>query len=256
MSCLAVEQPEHLVALSAFALDKFEVTVGRFRAFVEAGAGTQANPPAAESGAHPLIPGSGWDSVWNLQLAPQSAELLDGLKCDAALQTWRDAPGTAAQESHPINCVTWFDAFAFCIWDGGRLPTEAEWEYAAGGGDENRIYPWGDDVAEPLPANYDGTDGSPFVVVGSHPSGDGRWGHSDLAGSMWELVFDYYKDDFYTDTRFGCSDCANLTPSSERIGRGGSWFTSAAYSRSAFRAYSAADSRLFNLGFRCARSVP
>jgi formylglycine-generating enzyme required for sulfatase activity len=72
-----------------------------------------------------------------------------------------------ANDQYPMNCVNWYEAFAFCIWDGGRLPTEAEWEYAAAGGDENRIYPWGNDVAEPLPASYAATGNSPRIAVGS-----------------------------------------------------------------------------------------
>jgi len=250
MTCYAHEQPEHSATVSSFALDKYEVTVGRFRAFVDAGGGTQLSPPVAGSGAHPLIAGSGWDSAWDALLPADQAALMSGLACDGNV-TWTDTPNT--NEAYPLNCVNWYEAFAFCIWDGGRLPTEAEWEYAAAGGDENRVYPWGDDVTEPLPANYDQADRSPFVAVGSYPDGNGRWGHADLAGSMLEWVLDWYADDWYTTTQFGCADCANLATASLRMGRGGSWDYVAHPLRAAYRSLGAPTSHSDIFGFRCSR---
>ena len=129
-------------------------------------------------------------------------------------------------EARPISCITWYQAIAFCIQEGKRLPTEAEWEYAAAGGSEQRVYPWGNDPPSVELAVYgckfDGQDdcsNADLPVVGSAPKGAGRWGHLDLAGSVWEWVLDVYAP--YSDTL--CDNCANLnvTAAEGRVFRGG-----------------------------------
>jgi sulfatase modifying factor 1 len=124
--------------VSPFTLDKYEVTVGRMRAFVDAGGVTKLAPPATGAGAHPKIPGSGWNPVWNVFLPADVAALRTTLV--RSVPTWTDQPG--ANEHLPINNVSWFVASAFCAWDGGRLPTYAEMNFASAGGSEQRVYPW------------------------------------------------------------------------------------------------------------------
>jgi formylglycine-generating enzyme len=249
--------------VSAFRLDKYEVTVGRFRAFVEAGMGTRMNAPAAGSGAHASITGSGWDVSWNGSLVVDKTALVAAVKCDSTFQTWTDAP--AANEHRPMNCVTWYEAMAFCAWDGGYLATEAEWNYAATGGGEQRAYPWSSPAGALTPldgshASYkDGTncegDGAAgcaladLVAVGSKPLGDGRWGQSDLAGNVFEWTLDWYAS--YATL---CANCANLTMSSTRVFRGGSFYDGATYLRAGYRFNNTPTTRLVFLGVRCART--
>jgi sulfatase modifying factor 1 len=78
----------HLATVGDFRLDKYEVTVGRFRAFVNAGEGTQASPPLPGAGVHKKIPGSGWSATWNAKLATDNAALIAALKCNPTYQTW------------------------------------------------------------------------------------------------------------------------------------------------------------------------
>ena len=241
--------------VSDFYLDKYEITVGRFRQFVNAGMGTQASPPAA--GAGEGIPGSGWDTTWKTNLAATTAALTTNLKCYAGYQTWTDTAGS--NESMPVNCLDWYTAFAFCAWDGGRLPTEAEWNYAAAGGSDQRYYPWS------VPATSTTIDDSYAVYCGGScnstqnvgsksPTGDGRWGQTDLAGNVWEWTLDWY--DTY---QVLCNNCANITDASAsyRVVRGGYFDYFASFLRSAYRYFYYSpwfDYSLYGVGARCART--
>ncbi|MFW5739298.1 MAG: formylglycine-generating enzyme family protein [Myxococcota bacterium] len=252
-ACASSEIPEHEVTVSAFQLDTFEVTVGRFRRFVDSFAG----PPAPGSGAHPHVPGSGWLATWDTSLPDSKQSLSAVLRCDASLATWSVAP--ADRELLPVNCVTWYEAFAFCAWDGGRLPTEAEWELAASGGTENRLFPWGEDLPSTTTATYDCTyDGvtgcsiDDLLPVGRLLSGRSRWGQYDLAGNAGEWVFDAYAADWYSALGATCVDCANATSTSSRVGRGGSAFSLVDYLRSAARSSLPPGLRSHMVGFRCA----
>jgi formylglycine-generating enzyme len=242
-----------------FNLDNYEVTVGRFRAFINAYPAWHPPAPHVGDGAHTGIAYTGWGDpqVPTWDLPANVTDFTDGLKSCNAESTWRDLPGEGippGQENWPINCVTWYEAFAFCIWDGGYLPTEAEWEYAAAGGTQENIYPWGNDGTEPLPANYADAQvaGTQFMVVGSYiTQGTGvRWAHEDLAGSMAEWVFDGYVQPFATNT---CDNCAETTTVTDRGLRGGSYISHASELRAAFRGNSVPTYRYSWAGFRCAR---
>ena len=254
--------------ISPFVLDKYVVTVGRFRAFVAAGEGTQASPPETEAGGrmlNGLAAQGGWDPSWDSNLVGNSTALIAAVQCYATQQTWTDAAG--ANESLPINCVTWYEAQAFCIWDGGYLPTEAEWDFAAAGGAEQRAYPWssppGSTTIDCAYTNYSADPPNTYCSsapggfanrVGSEsPQGDGLWGHADLEGNMFEWALDWYVDPYPTTT---CDDCANLTPTSLRAIRGGGFNTDASVLRTSRRlVLDPPTTRFINVGFRCARHV-
>lgn len=241
--------------VTAFYLDRYEVTVGRFKQFIAAGQGVATAPPAAGAGAHPLLAASGWNSTWKQYLAKDAATLETGL-ASCVPSTWGRA------DNLPLNCVNWYEAFAFCAWDGGYLPTEAEWNFAASGGDEQRAYPWSVPPESTtidctyantsLPSGYCVGDLEP---VGAHsPQSDGRWGHADLAGNVWEKVLDYYVGDSaggYANA--SCSDCANLAPDTTRAVRGGGWNGDHSVARVAYRYYDPPMDRYIEMGMRCAR---
>jgi sulfatase modifying factor 1 len=250
--------------ISDFRLDKYEVAVGRFRAFVAEGLGTQTKHPDTGAGEHKNLPGSGWEASWNSFLAPDTAALMAALKSDTCTsqtsKTWTDVPGH--NENLPINCVTWYEAMAFCAWDGGYLPTEAEWNYAASGGGDQRAFPWstppGDTTIDISHASYgcsadgkSGCDLSDIVAVGTKTAGDGRWGQSDLAGNVAERLLDYGVPPYSTP----CVDCANLKigTTENRIFRGGGYNGFPDNLRTALRFGTPPNQRDPYGGFRCAR---
>jgi formylglycine-generating enzyme required for sulfatase activity len=248
-----LNEPLYPATVSDFRLDTYEITVGRFRAFVEAGKGAQGDPPLPGSGAHPAIPGSGWDAAWTAELTTDTAALKTALKCGPQW-FWTDNPGP--NERHPIHCVLWFEAFAFCAWDGGRLPTEAEWNYAATGGSEQRQYPWGAMIDESKASYMCLGDGSPgcsmddFLAVGSRsPAGDGKWGHIDMAGNVGERVLDWF-----LQYPIPCMDCASVSSSeTKRAFRGGTaWSADVLVSNDAVSA-DFPYNRNSSVGARCAR---
>ncbi|HEV3193173.1 MAG TPA: SUMF1/EgtB/PvdO family nonheme iron enzyme [Polyangiaceae bacterium] len=237
--------------IADFVLDKYEVTVGRFRNFVSAYTG----PPLEGAGKHPMIGGSGWQSSWNGSLPADATTLAASLDCSTNFSSW-----AGNSDQLPMNCVNWYMAFAFCAWDGGRLPTESEWQYATAGGSENRPYPWGTDPVDSNHALYgfcpNGTSCNccslaDLLSVGSKQAGAGKWGHEDLAGSLHEWTLDWYSPTFPPTSP--CNNCANLGSGTDRAFRGGGWFSTpteiTAARRNGYRPEFAAQ----DYGFRCAR---
>jgi formylglycine-generating enzyme required for sulfatase activity len=154
--------------------------------------------------------------------------------------------------------VSWYDAYAFCIWDGAFLPSEAEWNYAASGGSQQRVYPWGSTAPGPN-ANlavygcyYNGTGMCTGVTniapVGSVAAGNGRYGQADLAGNVVEWTLDSYAS--YVAP---CDDCAYLDVKKFRALRSGA-FGYAVVDRASQRETRAPDYLDDYDGFRCARS--
>ena len=257
------EQPEHTVTLSPYLLDTHEVTVGRFRRFVEAYTGA---PPAADAGTQPKIPGSGWEKDWNPLLPTSQAELRKRLAADilndnADLKTWTDSASTS--ECRPINGIDWYLAFAFCIWDQGRLPSEAQWEFAASGGDRERLFPWGKKAPDKLAVfacNYFGepscTAGDLPNVGSKSPAGDGFFGHADLAGSLSEPTRDAYLANFYTSPQATGTDIVNIAfyGGNQQITlRGGNYHSPGTDIRGVVRQTWAVVDRSSLVGVRCAR---
>jgi sulfatase modifying factor 1 len=243
------------------------VTVGRFRRFVNAWNGGAGYTPPAGSGKHSHLNGGsglsatgggyepGWVTSDSSNIAPTNANLA----CGSPYYTWTNTAGS--QENLPINCVNWWEAYAFCIWDGGFLPSEAEWEYAAAGGSQQREYPWG--TAAPGTASqyaiygcyYPGGSGSCSNVantnispVGFAASGAGLWGQLDLAGNMWEWNLDWYAA--YASS----TDGADFTATTTRVLRGSYFVNPASSLLPTNRHDDLPSARDETFGLRCART--
>lgn len=250
--------------VNSYRLDTYEVTVGRFRKFVQTfdtyrGAGN----PTAGAGTHPLIANSGWDATW--PLAASAAELTTNLNCgDPAYRTWTDTVG--ANETLPVGCVNWYESAAFCAWDGGRLPTDAEWNLAAAGGAQQRVFPWSSPPSSTtlsltnaayacwLDGDYNSCTINDVATVGQFPAGLGRYLQADLAGNVWEWNLDWYESAQVNP----CVNCANLSPAVQqfRVVRGGSFQSLGGTNtnlRSSRRSITAPSLRDPNVGLRCAR---
>jgi formylglycine-generating enzyme required for sulfatase activity len=237
------ESPMHEVTVSSFWMDKHEVTVTEFKKFVNAtGYKTEAEK-------------FGWSGVFDMKT--RRWEKVDGAD-------WRhpDGPGSPALSDEPVTQVSWNDAAAYARWAKKRLPTEAEFEFAARGGLARKKYPWGDELRpqNKLLANWwQGTfpqhDTGEDDYVGRAPVGrfpPNGFGLYDIVGNVWEWCADWFDHNYYAES-------TRVTPSGpqngeERVIRGGSWMCSENYCRGyrvASRSHSTPDSGLNNLGFRC-----
>jgi formylglycine-generating enzyme required for sulfatase activity len=269
--------------ITGLRIDKYLVTVGRFRQFVNAvlpaDGGAGWSPPSG-SGVHTHLNGglglvnsgatnsdagveyeTGWDATdWNSDIDPTNSNLA----CYSGYQTWTNTAST--QENLPINCVNSFEAYAFCIWDGGFLPSEAEWEYAAAGGSEQLEYPWGSTApGTACPGTgcsyaiydcfYPGGLGTCAGVaniapVGTATLGAGVWGQLDLAGNIRQWNLDWYAT--YVDP---CVNCAYLSNNSSRVSRGGDFLDSSLFLVPPSRGVGLPPADRYEfMGFRCART--
>lgn len=243
----------HMATISSFSMDKYEVTVSRFARFVNWYYGPQGIAPATGSGKSPHIAEDpGWDANYPLPATLQDMQTM--LSCVGDDSTSDPTPTFLnADQSLPANCMSFYVAYAFCIWDGGRLPTEAEWNYAATGGSDQRYYPWSDPPSsksiDATRAVYSGSGGL-IKEVGSAPPGNGRFGQADLAGNVSEWTLDYYAA--YPNS---CSDCLNTTVSSDRSTRGGNFSNPGSLLKTAQRiSYDSVATRA-GVGFRCVHDL-
>jgi formylglycine-generating enzyme required for sulfatase activity len=222
-------------------------------ALPDAGSDAAAATPVSESG---------WDPAWET-LPSTEQGWANALVCDGTYATWTIAP-SAPGDARPINCVTWAEAMAFCIWDGGFLPSEAEWAYVASGGSAQVPYPWGNTAigSNATLADYGcyfgaATPGTCTGVqniapVGSIPAGNAIvGGQSDMAGNVSEWLLDWYAPSYAITS---CSNCASTAPATAgRSVRGGAFYDTSGALSTTTRSSLPPGDRGANLGFRCAR---
>ncbi len=219
------ELPPHEVSLSAFSLDVTEVTVGQWVDFLNA---HLKGAPEASAHHHALQPVA-WQG---------------------------DGFAASGKEDEPIRMVSWYDAATYCAWVGKRLPTEAEWERAAKGvEDENQAFPWGPDRPGCTEAvfftNRTLCADGPQPVGSRSPAGDSPEGVSDLSGNVAEWVFDRYGA-YEADAQ---QDPTGPDEGDARVVRGGGYRDSSDMLRSMARIGVSAHTRSEGIGFRCASSL-
>jgi formylglycine-generating enzyme required for sulfatase activity len=216
------EFPRHAVTLDGFWIDRTEVSNGQFAAFLnERGNQEEFAAPWLELG-------SGYCQI----------EQVEG-----------EYRSRTASAGRAVVMVSWYGADAYCRWAGGRLPTEAEWEYAARG-PEGNVYPWGSDAPTCERARFFGC-ASCAMQVGSRPDGGSWCGAQDLAGNVGEWVADWYGS-----YPAGPQENPTGPPSGEnRAMRGGGWHASRQEVRGACRSHDAPVAHVGCLGFRCVLGV-
>ena len=235
------EKWAHPVEIAPFRMSRAPVTNGAFAAFVEDGGyGRSAlwseagwRWRLAERAEHPVYWRRSRDDGWRMR----------------RFERWIDLP-----VHEPVIHVNWYEAEAWCRWAGRRLPTEAEWEFAAqvrpgkGGALVKTRYPWGDQPPRPAHANLDGY-ALGCVDVADHAAGDSAWGCRQMVGNVWEWTSDMFApfpgfaaDDYkeYSEPLFG----------NTKVLRGGAWTTRARLARASYRNFFGPDRRDVFAGFR------
>ena len=286
------ELPKHEVRVSSFYMDVKEVTNAEFRKFVrETGYITTAEQkPDWEELKKTLPPGTGKPDDALLVPASLVFKQTEGpVDLHDYSQWWQWVPGASwkhpqgpgsgieGKDDYPVVQVSWYDAVAYCKWAGKRLPTEAEWEYAARGGLRNQIYPWGNEpieIGKPKANSWNGkfpylnTENDGFI--GLAPAGEfsaNGYGLYDMAGNVWEWCSDWY-DGYYYKSLTGKLTINPKGPlksndpmdpyTSKRSLRGGSFLCNDSYCsgyRVARRMKSSPDTGLEHTGFRCVKDA-
>lgn len=261
---LGDEAPVHKVRITrAFYLGQHEVTVGQFRRFLQV-SGYQPESEADGSG------GYGYNPAYDPALSVRG----DAFEGRNPKYSWRN-PGFSQDDDHPVVNVTWNDALAMCKWlsqaEGKtyRLPTEAEWEYAARAGTSTQYYT-GDDPQSLLgAANIFDADAaknwgrwSSYALAGhddfafTSPVGSfapNAFGLYDMHGNAWEWTADWHDDHYYANSPL--NDPQGPATGNVRVRRGGSWHTWSFYARSSYRNWNAPDTRYTLVGMRLLREA-
>jgi formylglycine-generating enzyme len=214
------EYPRHQVNLDAFYIDRYEVTNGRYRQFVNA---TGHRLPQ-----HPANP---------------------------ARTLWKGNQVSDTVAERPVVNVDWHDAAAYCAWAGKRLPTEAEWEKAARGTDDRR-FPWGnvEPTAKHLNFNQRWIGEKTLMPVGSYEAGKSPYGAYDMAGNVWEWVADWY-DPVYYEKSPG-KNPVGPESGTDKVLRSSGWAVETPLVRIFTRVKSDPLVRNESTGFRCAMDAP
>jgi iron(II)-dependent oxidoreductase len=235
-------EPHHSVTLSAYHIGKYEVTRGQYRQFMKAGGYSNSAYWSRDGWSWKVDNGIIEPAYW------------------AATQTWASRQTFTQTDSHPVVGVSYYEAEAFCKWAGGHLPTEAQWERAAGWtGTHARVYPWGDERnAEECNTLYDhnaaggGVQRFQTAPVGSYPAGASASGCQDMAGNVHEWCRDWYDYDYYSQSP--ARDPQGSPKIGIRVSRGGGWGAGLDRStRCATRGLGSPTDRINSVGFRLAR---